>query len=120
MADDLDEMYEGEGNQLVKDFIKLGDKFVRNWTHNYGEGVEVECSLGRGIDDKEQEVDSQQVGEIEAVDTEEPNINSSELSFSSVAAPYSSPSSQSSISCDINSSSQYSSLNLIIMSQLVC
>ena len=59
LADDLDEMYEGEGNQLVKDFIKLGDKFVRNWTHNYGEGVEVECSLGRGIDDKEQEVDSQ-------------------------------------------------------------
>ena len=44
----------------------------------------------------------EQVGRIEAIHTEEPNKNSSELSFSSVAVPYS-PSSQPSISCGFSS-----------------
>lgn len=57
------------------------------------------------MDSEDQQVAEgpEEVGEIEVVHTEEPNINSSELSFSSVAVPYSSPSSQSPISFYINS-----------------
>ena len=121
LADDLDKMYEAETNLFVKnrikDFIKWGEKFAREWTHKSVDELEglkngEEFRKDNGVEDKDQEVHSrdeqvaewpEQVGEGEAVHTEEPNKNSQELSFSSVSVSYSPPSQQPITSCEFSS-----------------
>jgi hypothetical protein len=127
LGKDIEEWYLGKENLIVKDFIKWGENFVRKkLSAELDEKVEVdekmvetrqtvgegeEYSHDSGIDDKVQEVDSgdeqvaewpEQVGDIEAAHTEEPNKNSTELSYSSVPVPYS-PSSQPPIICGFSS-----------------
>ena len=114
-------MYEAETNLFVKnrikDFIKWGEKFAREWTHKSVDELEglkngEEFRKDNGVEDKDQEVHSrdeqvaewpEQVGEGEAVHTEEPNKNSQELSFSSVSVSYSPPSQQPITSCEFSS-----------------